>query len=396
MNFNFYLSSYIKKNGTQLIRLKLETSQKDVQYLDTGISIKRNQWDIKKKKIKKHVLEEQLNGSLVSMLNEVQKIYYGNAGVSAKRLLKLIKNRQKYASMSFVDFYQNYIDEKKLEGKIRTAISQQKSLNKFKAFVGNINFSELTIELVRDYEKDMLIKGNKTNTISLNIDNLKKVMNIAEKQGLIINNPIKSYKTKREHSEKQFLSVQEIDKLSQHNLMAGRKGMNVARDIFLFSFYAAGMRFSDVCKLKWSNISENHIVYVMSKSKERAGSKRTVPLNNSSLEILKKYEGRNATFIFPPLYGWENKTKEEIETRIMSKNQMLNVSLKLLDKRLGFGKGLSFHMAKHSFADFAVKNNTSLLMASKLLGHTKLSTTQHYLKDFYQKEQVDEMNRLFG
>ena len=27
MNFNYYLSSYLKKNGTQLIRLKIETSK---------------------------------------------------------------------------------------------------------------------------------------------------------------------------------------------------------------------------------------------------------------------------------------------------------------------------------------------------------------------------------
>ncbi len=53
------------------------------------------------------------------------------------------------------------------------------------------------------------------------------------------------------------------------------------------------------------------------------------------------------------------------------------------------------HLTKHSFADFAVKNNKGLLMISKLLGHTKLSTTQNYLKDFYQKEGTDEMNRLF-
>lgn len=41
MNFNYYLSSYIKKNRTQLIRLKLETSQNDVQYLDSEISVKK-------------------------------------------------------------------------------------------------------------------------------------------------------------------------------------------------------------------------------------------------------------------------------------------------------------------------------------------------------------------
>ena len=60
------------------------------------------------------------------------------------------------------------------------------------------------------------------------------------------------------------------------------------------------------------------------------------------------------------------------------------------------GKWVNMHMAKHSFADFAVKKDTGLLMISKLLGHTKLSTTQHYLKDFYHKEEAEEMNRLFG
>ena len=396
MNFNYYLSPYKKKNGTQLIRLKIETSQTDVQYLETGISIKKTQWDSNKRKIKKHALEEQLNNSLTAQMAEVQKVYYGNTGVSARRLLSLIKNRQKLASMSFVDFYKNYINEKKTEGKIRTAISQQKSLNKFKSFAGNAIFSDLTMDLLRDYEKNMLKKGNKTNTIALNIENLKKVMNLAEKQGLINENNIKFYKTKRENSEKNALTIEEIEKLSNIDLPSGRKGMIVARDIFLISFYTAGMRFSDVCKLKWSNISNNHIVYVMSKSRGRSGSKRTVPLNSSSMALLNKYKGRNDTFIFPPLYGWETKTQEEIENRIMSKNQMLNVSLKLMDKKLGLGKSLSFHMAKHSFADFAVKNNTNLLLTSKLLGHTKLSTTQHYLKDFYNKEQVDEMNRLFG
>ena len=152
----------------------METSQTDVQYLETGISVKKTQWDSNKKKIKRHALEEQLNNSLTALMTEVQKIYYGNTGVSAKRLLTLIKNRQKHASMSFVDFYQNYVNEKKTEGKIRTALSQQKSLDKFKSFAGNAIFSDSTMDLLRDYEKSMLKKGNKTNTIALNIENLKK------------------------------------------------------------------------------------------------------------------------------------------------------------------------------------------------------------------------------
>jgi len=43
MNFNYYLFPYTKKNGTQLIRLKMGTSQKDVQYLASGVSVKKMQ-----------------------------------------------------------------------------------------------------------------------------------------------------------------------------------------------------------------------------------------------------------------------------------------------------------------------------------------------------------------
>ena len=90
--------------------------------------------------------------------------------------------------MSFVDFFQNYIDEKKVEGKIRTAISQQKSLDKFSSFAWNVIFSDLTVDLLRDYEKSILKRGNKTNTIALNIENPKKVMNLIKKQGLLNEN----------------------------------------------------------------------------------------------------------------------------------------------------------------------------------------------------------------
>ena len=54
------------------------------------------------------------------------------------------------------------------------------------------------------------------------------------------------------------------------------------------------------------------------------------------------------------------------------------------------------HIAKHSFTDYAVKSDVDLLMISKLLGHTKLATTEHYLKDFYQKEQSEVIKKMFG
>lgn len=77
------------------------TSSNDVQYLDSGISVKKTQWDDKRKKVKKHPLEEKLNASLNALMVSVQQLYYDNQGVSAKRLLFLYKTAQKYDTSSF-------------------------------------------------------------------------------------------------------------------------------------------------------------------------------------------------------------------------------------------------------------------------------------------------------
>ena len=72
MNFQFQLRDYKKKNGTQAIRLRFFTSANDIQYIDTGVSVVKNQWDEKKQHVKKKPLEEQLNASINALLNEVK------------------------------------------------------------------------------------------------------------------------------------------------------------------------------------------------------------------------------------------------------------------------------------------------------------------------------------
>lgn len=54
MNFSLQLNTYVKKNGTQAIRLRIFTSSRDNQYIDTGVSIKNIQWNINKQIEKKH------------------------------------------------------------------------------------------------------------------------------------------------------------------------------------------------------------------------------------------------------------------------------------------------------------------------------------------------------
>ena len=392
MNFKYYLGSYEKKNGHRALRLKMETSKSDVQYIDSGISVLKTQWDSSKQRVKRHPLEEQLNGNLTSLLSQVQKLHYNNKGLSAKRLHFVYNNRKEYDHSSFISFYRSIVEEMRLKGKVRTATTQDKYIDKLQRFSGNVAFSDLSPQFAKDYERWMLKSGNKVNTIASNFKAIYSALNKAVKLGVISSNPMKGYEIRTENTEKESLTYKEILRLSEFEIPERFKGMIRARDMFLFSFYTAGMRFSDLCRLKWSNMEGDNLIYTMNKSRSRAGAKRTIPLSPKAVSILKGYKGRG--YVFPILDGSE-KGIEEVERKIYIGNNAVNRSLKILAKKVGLKK-VTMHLAKHSFADFAVKNDVSLLMISKLLGHTKLSTTQHYLKDFYHKEQADEISRLFG
>lgn len=395
MNFQFQQRTYKKQNGTQAIRLRIFTSANDIQYIDTGISVLKNQWDDKKQQVKKHPIEEQLNASMNALLNDVKILYYKNEGVSAKRLLQVYKNSKKYDGSSLLNFYQSIVDENKMKGAIRTAKTQQHYIDKLSKFASFLSFADISPLWAKDYEKWLISRGNKPNTIASNFKCLNAILNKAVKMGLIEKNPLKGYEIKTVNSKKDILSIEDINLLENYEIAPHFKGMELARDVFLFSFYMAGMRFSDVCKLKWENVTDTEVVYTMGKSEKRAGATRYIPITPKVKQILERYKA-NKTFIFPILDKCDLNNIEKVEYTIYIANNKLNRSIKILAKHAGITKHVSMHIAKHSFASYAVKNNVNLFHISKLLGHTKLSTTEHYLRDFFQKEQTDVMNSLFG
>ena len=390
MIFNFNLSTYKKQDGTRAIRLRIATSSRDNQFIKTDVFVLPNQWDKKKQLVKRHPLEEKLNAKLQSLKTDVQNVFYKNKGVSAKTLLQRYK--AKTTSASFLDYYIKFVDEFRLRGKITTANTLDKYIIKLKKYSNEIYFSDLSPKWIKDFEMWMLNRGNKINTIASNLKSINAVLNRAVKEGVITSNPIKGISIKSENVEKESLTLEEIEQVINLEIEPRSKGLVRAKDMFLFSFYTAGMRFTDICKLKSSDIIGDNIVYIMSKARSRKGAKRVIPLNKYSNAIIEKYKGKE--YVFPILNGVTD--LEEIARKIYIANNNTNRSLKVIARRCSLNKNLSMHIAKHSFTDYAVKSDVDLLMISKLLGHTKLATTEHYLKDFYQKEQSEVIKKMFG
>jgi site-specific recombinase XerD len=82
--------------------------------------------------------------------------------------------------------------------------------------------------------------------------------------------------------------------------------------------------------------------------------------------------------------------------QISSKNAIINKYLKEIAVFTGINKKLSFHIARHSFADIARTKTDNIYDLSKTLGHHSISVTQAYLADFDNDAVDDTIDKVFG
>ncbi len=150
------------------------------------------------------------------------------------------------------------------------------------------------------------------------------------------------------------------------------------------TLYASGLRISELCGLKTSDIHlrEKYIVVVGKGNKERM-----VPLGDMAISSLRRYieKGR------PQLSKMHDGTLfYNYQGRPISRIALYKYIVKLA-KENGITKEISPHTIRHSFATHLLEGGTDLRMVQELLGHEDISTTQIYthidrarLKEMYQ------------
>ncbi len=199
---------------------------------------------------------------------------------------------------------------------------------------------------------------------------------------------------KSEKSTVDRLSIHQI-KLIENLQLEPISWLGIARDTFLFSFYNAGIRFGDLARLRWSHVIDGRLKYKMSKT----GTGKNIMLLAPAKEILEKFKSDNKakdSFIFPLLNATYLNAKESvIKRKISSMNVIVNKNLKKIAKLTGIEENIAFHIARHSFADYARSMNMNLYDISKALGHSDIVITQRYLKSFDETSLDESMKKLF-
>ena len=279
-----------------------------------------------------------------------------------------------------------------------TADNYRTAMRSFVRFNGgrDVPLSALNADTLRRYERWLRERGVCPNTSSCYMRSLRALYNKAAAKRLIRDRtPFKGVFTGNEKTVKRSIGAKEIRRLIQpfslppHGAGAGRevsKALSLALDLFLFSFYAMGMPFTDLARLRKTQIKEGVLTYF----RRKTGRQVRVRLEPCMLDILAKYKAEGTDYLFPILYKVKNGGITPVS--YSSALNRYNRSLKELARQAGIPVNLTSYVARHSWASIAYEQGVSLPVISKALGHTDTKTTLIYIEGI-KDERLAEANR---
>ena len=166
-------------------------------------------------------------------------------------------------------------------------------------------------------------------------------------------------------------------------------------EMFFFAFHACGLRVVDVMTLQWKHIdfARKELRKIMIKTNKR----HVIPLTEPALNILRRWQEKRAgcRYVFDLVK--DDLDLDDAEALYKARNnatKCINQSLAVVGEQIGLPFSLSMHVARHSFAVFALNRGLSMSVVSRLLGHSSTDVTEKVYARFLPETLSNEVARL--
>lgn len=245
-----------------------------------------------------------------------------------------------------------------------------------------LKVSRSDIEKFLDERKE---QGAKSRTVARNKVSVVNLYKFLVMENYITKNPTDNLEIIRlKRNLPESLTSLEVENLiSVHNEKTD-KGL---RDKAIFELmYSSGLRVSEICSLKIEDISfEGKYLRIFGKGKRE----RIVPINDSALDILKKYINTSRVILV--------KGKDTNELFLNFRGDKISrvgiwKIVKEAMRKSGVEKNIHPHTFRHSFATHLIQHGADLRAVQRMLGHSDITTTEIYthVDSSHLKKQIDK------
>lgn len=375
------------------------TKNRQSNYMYIGHYIELKYWDKKNKIVRKsHPNSNRLNNLLISKLVEVNKMLLElqseNNDISSSQIKKKINSSLK--NTSFFDVAQNYLDELEKNNKLSRLSSDKVRVKHVLNFTQSkqLTFQEINETFLKQFSSYLRSKSLSERSVINNLVVIRTLYNKAIKMQIVDRKlyPFGADKIRIKFPEtnKVGLTIEEIQKIEGLEFLTLDE--KHVRNVWLFSFYLAGIRVADVLKIRWSDIYDGRIRYKMNKNSKYLSLK----LPSKIFAILECYvddKKHESDFIFPEMKKANFKNAKDIYAKTKTANWNFNRHLLRIADKAGISKKLTMHIARHSFGNIA-GDQIPIQMLQKLYRHSSITTTMSYQANFINEETDKALDKV--
>ena len=296
--------------------------------------------------------------------------------------------RKQTSTQSFFNFMDSVIGQLKRLNRERTSETYSAALSSFMHFRRNkdVQLDDMDTDLMMEYEAWLKARDVSLNTISFYMRILRATYNRAvEKELTVQKHPFKHVYTGMDKTRKRAISLKDIKCIKEIDL-SGKPHWELARDMFLFSFYTRGMSFIDMAYLKKSDLKNG----ILSYRRHKTGQQLYIRWESCMEKIVAKYAaGCSGEYLLPILKLPSKKLRSQYKSTLFR----INKYLKEIAKLCGIATPLTMYVSRHSWASIAKSKNIPISVISEGMGHDSEETTRIYLASL-DGSVIDKANLL--
>ncbi|WP_457609926.1 tyrosine-type recombinase/integrase [Lutibacter sp.] len=291
----------------------------------------------------------------------------------------------KSLSNKFFDVYDLFINEKKND-KSDNANSQstikryeynKTILEDFKNHTHfNLNFNKLNQEFYNSFLNYCIIeKKHSANTLRRNVGLLKTFLNWALVNNYTYKSDFKNFKSpKSQQTDEIALTFKQVKEIYEADLSEKPK-LERVRDLFVFGC-STGMRISNYSKVTKNDVEDG---YIKVNDKKNIEKQLKIPLNDFSIEILKKYNYVLPKISTQKFNDYIKDVFEELEFKSNVKKTS-RVGNEIIEVVQPYYKRISSNTARRSFITIMKNKKIPDKIIMEFTGHKSLEVFNKYYK----------------
>ncbi|MBN4052296.1 site-specific integrase [Sphingobacteriaceae bacterium AH-315-L07] len=389
-------------DGSSPLAIRIIKDRK-VKYNFIGYNILPKDWNEEERKVKKsYENSKRLNNLILKKLWEAEAMIIRDEdqtnNLSSNQMVTLLKGNKK--ERTFQDFAQEFLDDLEKNKKFNRLSSDSAKVNNFKRFLKqeDIYFYEITESLLKKFRTYLISKrGVNETTVMNHYIVIRTLFNAAIGEGLVEQKfyPFGKHRIRIKMPETIKIGLEKEDIASIEKLQFDTgTALWHTKNVYLYSFYFAGMRISDVLRSKWSDYQNGRFYYQMGKN-NKVDSIKIMPQIEGILKMYEEYKRSEADYIFPELKQVNKRDPKDEHRKIKTAVKKFNEHLVKIADLAEVDKKLTNHISRHSFGNIA-GDKVSPQMLQKLYRHTDIKTTMGYQSNFIHKDADEALEAILN